>query len=437
MNKIKVYFKQALTLMKQHRLFTGIYVLGTGLSIALTMTLFIIFYVKLGPIYPEYNRARTLVVKSIKRSPKGNPGSWSVNGGVSYNMIRDMLPKLEHAEKVCGVFSEMVGMDRHFLTHPNGKQLNPNISYVDAGFWKLFDFKFISGSPFTTEEVEGYVKVAVISETIAKELFASTNVVGKNINFDGADYKISGVVKDVSRAMSATTADVWLPIYFSSWVQEELKEGNQSMSGNTVGYVLAKKGNVEALKREVEELVKLHNQQNDVFEHDLLGGPYVYWKSELRETHVRPLDLWESLKIYLYMLLALLFIPALNLSGMISSRMDGRLSELGVRKAYGATNGKLLGQVLFENLLLTCVGGVLGLLMAYLIVYTSSDWIIYLFDRYVVNTSGVDIQPEMLFNSTLFLISFLLCVLLNVVSALIPATMALRHNIIESIHSKR
>ena len=137
------------------------------------------------------------------------------------------------------------------------------------------------------------------------------------------------------------------------------------------------------------------------------------------------------------MLLALLFIPALNLSGMISSRMDGRLSELGVRKAYGATNGKLLGQVLFENLLLTCVGGVLGLLMAYLIVYTSSDWIIYLFDRYVVNTSGVDIQPEMLFNSTLFLISFLLCVLLNVVSALIPATMALRHNIIESIHSKR
>lgn len=43
---LKNYFKQAWTLMRQNRLFTGIYVVGTGLSIALVMTLFIIFYVK-------------------------------------------------------------------------------------------------------------------------------------------------------------------------------------------------------------------------------------------------------------------------------------------------------------------------------------------------------------------------------------------------------
>ena len=41
---IKLYLKQAWTMIKQHRLFTGIYVVGTGLSIALVMTLFIIFY---------------------------------------------------------------------------------------------------------------------------------------------------------------------------------------------------------------------------------------------------------------------------------------------------------------------------------------------------------------------------------------------------------
>ena len=57
---LKNYFKQAWTLMRQNRLFTGIYVVGTGLSIALVMTLFIIFYVKFGPVYPEYNRDRTL-----------------------------------------------------------------------------------------------------------------------------------------------------------------------------------------------------------------------------------------------------------------------------------------------------------------------------------------------------------------------------------------
>ena len=48
---IKLYLKQAWTLIKQNKLFTSIYVVGTGLSIALTMTMFIIFYVKFAPIY--------------------------------------------------------------------------------------------------------------------------------------------------------------------------------------------------------------------------------------------------------------------------------------------------------------------------------------------------------------------------------------------------
>ena len=58
---IKQYFKQAWTMMRQNKLFTSIYVAGTGLSIAFTMVLFIIYYVKFAPIYPEYNRDRMLV----------------------------------------------------------------------------------------------------------------------------------------------------------------------------------------------------------------------------------------------------------------------------------------------------------------------------------------------------------------------------------------
>ena len=50
---LKNYFKQAWTLMRQNCLFTGIYVVGTGLSIALVMTLFIIFYVKFARAGPS------------------------------------------------------------------------------------------------------------------------------------------------------------------------------------------------------------------------------------------------------------------------------------------------------------------------------------------------------------------------------------------------
>ena len=99
---IRNYFRQAWTLVRQHKLFTGIYVVGTGLSIALVMTLFIIFYVKFGPVYPEYNRNRTLVVKPIKRYPKGKPENWTINGGMAYYVIDEMLADLPHVELVAG-----------------------------------------------------------------------------------------------------------------------------------------------------------------------------------------------------------------------------------------------------------------------------------------------------------------------------------------------
>lgn len=63
-----------------------------------------------------------------------------------------------------------------------------------------------------------------------------------------------------------------------------------------------------------------------------MGQPDDYWASTFRVNSCGAPDLASELRGYLYMLLALLFIPAMNLSGMMSSRMDERLSELGVRK---------------------------------------------------------------------------------------------------------
>ena len=123
---------------------------------------------------------------------------------------------------------------------------------------------------------------------------------------------------------------------------------------------------------------------------------------------------------------------------MISSRMDERMSELGVRKAYGATNVSLISQVLTENLMLTLVGGLAGLALAYLAALTGGELIFHLFSDWV-DTSGVSptYTAEMLFNPTLFLIVFGLCIVLNLISALVPTVLALRHSIIYSIQTKR
>ena len=188
------------------------------------------------------------------------------------------------------------------------------------------------------------------------------------------------------------------------------------------------------------DVVNRYNQQDSVYRHEFFGQPDDYWMSTFRTGNYNEygFSFWSLMKNYLFILLALIFIPALNLSGMISNRMDSRMSEMGVRRAYGANNREIIRQVLWENLLLTIAGGLLGLVLSYVIILTASDWILHLFDGVVVTGgSEVNVTFEMLFNPIVFGSSLLFCVLLNLISALIPTAWALRHSIIHSIHSKR
>ena len=139
-------------------------------------------------------------------------------------------------------------------------------------------------------------------------------------------------------------------------------------------------------------------------------------------------------------LLALLFVPALNLAGMIASRMKRQLSEMGIRKAFGASKASLLMQVFWENLFLTGLGGLLGLLLSYLIVYCGRNWLPDLLSAYSdVIPEGVDsfLTPGMLLNPVVIGITFLVSLILNVLSALIPALHALKKDIVYSLNDKR
>ena len=219
---IKLYFKQAWQLLKQNPLFSSVYVLGTGLGIAMTMSLVIIYYIKMAPVYPEENRNRILVSKGMT---------------------------------------------------------------VDA---------------------------EVVEE----------------------------------------------------------KEGSYELIGNLSVYMLAPSvGSKDKVAGEVRDAFRKYNFSQKKYRVDLYGQPVSYWKSTFYEYCNSAPDWGKLIRTYGTILLALLFVPALNLAGMIASRMKRQLSEMGIRKAFGASKASLLMQVFWENLFLTGLGGLLGLLLSYLIVY--------------------------------------------------------------------
>ena len=437
--KLKQYLKQAWTMMRQNKLFTSIYVAGTGLSIAFTMVLFIIYYVKFAPVYPEYNRDRTLVISKSAVAREGAEAWNNCNGGASPK-VAELVKGLPHLDQVgVGMMLPPVYGTSVLLPQSN-EQMEITQGMVDAGFWRVFTFRFLSGQPFDEAAVEAGLPVAILSESLAKRIFASTDVIDKHFLLDGKEVKVAGVVADVTGTTPATAADLYLPLYYGDLGNRLRPNGKmKGLLGDAAIYMTAtSEADVEALRTEVIDVLNRYDQEDQEWTNFWMDQPDVWWKSTFRDACSNEPDIPGIIRGILYMLLALLFIPAMNLCGMISSRMDERMSELGVRKAYGATNAGLISQVLTENLLLTLVGGLVGLALAYLIALTGGEWIFYLFDTFIWSEG---VQPvytiEMLFNPTLFLSVFGLCIILNLISALVPTILALRHSIIYSIQSKR
>ena len=123
-------------------------------------------------------------------------------------------------------------------------------------------------------------------------------------------------------------------------------------------------------------------------------------------------------------------------TGLTLSRMRKRISEIGVRKAFGAPRRELMMQVLSENMLYSLFGGILGLVLSYVAAFLLGGM---LFSVDFVSNGVEDLRTmcvDLLFDPTVFLLAFLACFLLNLLSAAIPAWRVTRTNIVDAINER-
>ena len=434
---IRNYITQAITMMRQHKLFTAIYIAGTAISLALAMALFIAFNVQLAPAYPEYSRERLIYFEYIICHDL-------IGGGYSHLSTAGELPDefIPFIEDIDGI--KQFSLRRRFypentLIDGEWVDMHLNSTCVDDKFWKIFNFKFIHGAPFTKEELHD-AKIVITAST-AKALFARTDVVGRRISFnktadsEGVEATIVGVVEDVPDCMTYTTHNIYFTLHTNNIkpnddVQFELMGENQLFieAEDIASVETIKKEFKERYARYSKEVMQRHNCTEYKYDIDI----YSHWQFVF---NCEPDDTaWNVFKNYFYVFLALLFIPALNLSGMISSRMKSRLAEIGVRKAYGATSARILWQVLWENLFLTFLGALIGLVLSYLLSDLFIKEIIAMYQGWI---DECEYSAALLYSPRVFVTTLLLCFVLNIVSALLPAVIALRKNIVHSLYNKR
>lgn len=431
---IQVYLRQAWQMVKQNPLFSCFHIVGTGIAIAMVMVIAIIYYIKIADIYPETNRSRTLIVSSAKYS--SSDGRSQSSGSLSYEFVKNCFYPLKGAEAVSAVVQSWEPAD-YIQPEDSKEQVPVTVKDVDHNFWKVFNYDFVSGKPFTKADFESGIRTVVIAQSLARKLFGGEDAVGRTLSLNFVDYKVCGVVKDGSYALGNSFAQLWKP--FTTINGYDRNSG--SYTGMYKVYIVThSKDDFSQITQQVNDYVRRVNLSDKDNVLDLMGQPDVTWKSIFREFSNLPPDFGLIFRQLFLILLILLLVPAINLSGMISSRMEKRLPEMGVRKSFGATRGKLLAQVVWENLMLTCVGGVLGLVLSFILVYASKEWLIQSLEQWseaIPEGVNVTITPEMLFNPTLFLFAFGICIVINLLSVLIPAYRSLRKNIIYSLNEQK
>ncbi len=279
----KIYLKQAWALIRQERLFSSVYIVGTGLAISLVMVLSIVFYVKMASIYPEMDRDRLLTVKSAAlKNEKGGTSS----GPVSPRFVEECLagvPGLEALALCCddaaSAFVQPVGSPVQIPVMKMG---------VNDGFWKVFSFRFLEGKPFTEADFRSGMPVAVIARSLAKRLYGEGSAVGQTLSLDFTSFRVVGVVDDVSYLMDRVFSQVWYPYTQVPDFEERVRYSEARMPG--LGplkvYMLVKdKADIGKVREAVADNVRRFNQSLNVDgkrEFSLLGQPDRHWESIFR-----------------------------------------------------------------------------------------------------------------------------------------------------------
>ena len=313
---------------------------------------------------------------------------------------------------------------------------------TDPSFFRIYEFRFLEGKPFTESDLQSGIRTAVITDDLARRLFRTTEgVVGQSFSLGYESYRVCGVVVGGSYLTEKSYAQVYVPYT----VDKDCYQLNTDMfpyiGPFSLTFLVKDDDQARALQAEVKDVTRrLNLEHKGQWEMNLWEQPRTHALSVFQSYAAQEFNFWAKVRYFGLMILVLLLVPALNLSGMIASRMESRLAEMGVRKSFGAGRGKLLGQVMWENLLLTLLGGVLGLIVAWLAIYAGREWLFYLLEdsaEIIPEGANTYVSGEMLFAPLVFICAFLLCVVLNLLSALLPAWLSLRKPIVYSLYERR
>lgn len=356
------YLKVAWKVLLRRKFFTFISLFGISVTLLVLLVATAMIDHVFAPRAPEVHAGRTLGVYAMAMEGERAARTGFPGYGFLDRWVRPMaaMPEVERV----AVFS----LPTTAVSYVGGRKIQSFLKRTDGEFWRLLDFDFVEGQAFTVEDDRAARFVAVINETTRRRFFGGGAAVGRTLEIDGQRFRVAGVVRDIPMLRIVPFADVWVPIGTAK--SDAYK---RDYVGDFMALLLARdRADFPAIRAEFDRRVmEARRHLPDPKEFNVLhGGAETPFEAASRILFSQRLE--ESrpgrlLAVLLLLMLLFMLLPAVNLVNVNLSRILERSSEIGVRKAFGASSRTLVGQFVVENLVLTLVGGLAGLLLAALV----------------------------------------------------------------------
>ena len=231
------------------------------------------------------------------------------------------------------------------------KNWTTSVAGVNANFQDVNNWTMTSGRFFSDKNVQNRERVAVVGQTVVKNLFADEDPVGKEIRVKNIPFRVIGVLKSKGNGTMGNDQDDTVLIPYTTSM--ERVEGIDYLRRV---YVVAKDDEgIDRLQADIENLLRVRHNIKDTNLDDF----NIQNMKSIMETVAQTTG---TFTLFLGAVAAIsLVVGGIGIMNIMLVSVTERTREIGVRKALGATYSVIVTQFLIEAVVISLMGGFIGI----------------------------------------------------------------------------
>ncbi|MEO6219022.1 MAG: ABC transporter permease [Ginsengibacter sp.] len=332
-----------------------------GLTIGITFSLFLIFYITDELNYDRYNQKADRIVRIVSYIQERDKNiNWTSTQLPLGPTLKKDFPEVEETVRF---------LNRERTLFKNGDKgfYETKIYYADSTVFNIFTYKFAEGNAVTALNTPNSI---VISKSLAEKCFGkNTSAVGKTLKTVYDLYKVTAVIEDMPKN-SHLLFDMLISI--STVLKGDQNGQNNWGSFNNFTYVLLKPGtNATAFNKKLipmydKYMAPIFAQYNIKIQYGVQPITAIHLHSTLEG---EPEELGSMSYIWIFSAVAffMLVIACINYMNLTTARSARRAKEIGIRKVTGSSKKQLVFQFLSESLLTAFVAVLLSIILLVLL----------------------------------------------------------------------